>query len=701
MCVSKARASFLFVLVTVLAFLLLSFAPVQAQTFEPVPSLAFTKPFGGIDPLPQTLTIAAVGTGFNFTVVASTNNGGSWLSVATGAGCGVCATPHAVTVVVTALITLPAATYTGQVVVTSQTGSKVLTIPVSLTVVAAAGTFLDNMPGQLNFSLKTGNTSLTSRVIQVRNGGTGTLNWTLTKSTSDLGNWLTVSATSGTAPSVVTIGITVSHLPSGGLVAGSFVGQLVFSSASSTTTVPIVVVVGDNILSQINGVSFTKVFGGIDPLPQTLTVASTGTTFNFTATAFTATGGDWLTVATGGSCGVCALPQTVTATIGAVVTLPVGTYTGEILITSQTGNMAITVPVTLTVAAADTTFLDNVAGQMSFALKTSGATITNQDVQIRNAGTGTLNWTASASTSDASPWLTISAPSGTAPSYVTVHITVANLPSGGLIAGTFIGQLVFMTAGSSVTVPVSVVVGANVLTQVNGIAFTKLFGGADPLPQTITVASTGTTFNAVAVAYTATGGSWLSVSTGGSCGVCALPQTLKATVAASPTLPVGIYTGQIVVTAQGGGMAITVPVTLTIAAAGTPFFDNVPGQMSFTLLTGSGKTPPAQSIQLRNAGAGILDWTLAVSTSDGGNWLNASALSGNAPSSVSISVSPQNLPNIGLIAGSFVGELVFRSSTGSSVTVQVSMVVGANVFNQTNGIAFTMPFGGPNPLHRP
>ena|ERR1700743_3388788 len=40
--------------------------PLQAQTFAPIPALAFTKPFGGANPLPQTVTVASVGTGLQF-----------------------------------------------------------------------------------------------------------------------------------------------------------------------------------------------------------------------------------------------------------------------------------------------------------------------------------------------------------------------------------------------------------------------------------------------------------------------------------------------------------------------------------------------------------------------------------------------------------------------------------------------------------
>ncbi len=674
-------------------------SPLRAQVFAPVPALSFTKVFAGANPLPQTLTIASVGTGFNFTVAASTSTGGTWLSVLTGGGCGFCSTPHSLTAVVNAGVTLAAGTYTGQIVLTSQVGAVKLTIPVSLTVAAASTAFFDNLPGQVSFSMKTGGTLITSQDVQIRNGGTsGTLNWTLTKSTSDNSKWLTVSTFSGTAPSAVTIGVKVASLPGGGQTPGSYIGQVAFHTSGSVVTIPVSVVVGDSILSQVNAISFTKVFSGANPLPQTLTIPSTGATFNFTVAAYSATGGSWLSYSTGAGCGFCSTPQTVKAVASPIVTLAAGSYTGEIIITTQAGNMSITVPVTLTVAPSGGTFFDNMAGQMSFSLKTGGATITSQDAQVRNGGSGTLGWTLAASTSDAGSWLTISTPNGIAPSQVTVGVIVANLPGGGLVAGTFIGELVFETAGGgSITVPVSVVVGDSILSQVNGISFTKVFAGPNPLPQNLTVPSTGANFNFTVASYTATGGAWLTAGPTTGCGFCATPQAITASINASPTLAAGTYTGEIVLTAQSGDMSITVPVTLTVAPAGGSYFDNMPGQMSFSFQTGTATGPPAQSLQVRNGGSGSLDWSLTASTSDGGDWLSASAVSGSALSAVSISVNVANLPNAGLVDGTFVGELVFQTS-GSSVTVSVSMTVGSNVLRQVNAISFVKPFQGANPL---
>ncbi len=57
---ARALAAFIF------AFAAFFSGSLQAQTFAPTPGIAFTKPFGGADPLPQILTVAAVGTAFSF-----------------------------------------------------------------------------------------------------------------------------------------------------------------------------------------------------------------------------------------------------------------------------------------------------------------------------------------------------------------------------------------------------------------------------------------------------------------------------------------------------------------------------------------------------------------------------------------------------------------------------------------------------------
>ncbi len=535
---------------------------VGGDTFTQVNSLSFTKVFGGADPLQQTLTISSIGADFLFSAYANNATGGSWLSVSKG--CGYCNTPNAVTVTVTATPTLAVGTYTGQVVVFPYSSGVSMTIPVTLTIVPSNIPFLDNLPGQMSFSMKTAGTTITSQTIQVRNGGAGNVDWTLEASTSDKGNWLSVSAPSGTAPSLVTVGISVANLPNAGLIAGSFTGELVFRSANSTITIPVTVVVGGDTFTQVNSLSFTKVFGGADPLQQTLTISSIGADFLFSAYANNATGGSWLSVSKG--CGYCNTPNAVTVTVTATPTLAVGTYTGQVVVFPYSSGVSMTIPVTLTIVPSNIPFLDNLPGQMSFSMKTAGTTITSQTIQVRNGGAGNVDWTLEASTSDKGNWLSVSAPSGTAPSLVTVGISVANLPNAGLIAGSFTGELVFRSANSTITIPVTVVVGGDTFTQVNSLSFTKVFGGADPLQQTLTISSIGADFLFSAYAATSTGGSWLSISK--PCGYCNTPNTITAKVSASSILAAGTYTGQVVVYPYSSGVSMTVPVTLTIT--GTP-----------------------------------------------------------------------------------------------------------------------------------
>src|SRR4030095_323832 len=110
----------------------------------------------------------------------------------------------------------------------------------------------------------------------------------------------------------------------------------------------------------------------------------------------------------------------------------------------------------------------------------------------------------------------------------------------------------------------------------------------------------------------------------------------------------------------------------------------------------TGGTPPSQILQIRNGGAGTLNWALGGTTSDGGAWLTTSAVSGTAPTSVTIGIVPANLPGGGVIEGTYTGQLVFQSEA-SIVTIPVSVVGESHIFSQVNPIGFTMPVGGANP----
>ena len=664
-------------------------ASLQAQTFQALPALSFTKVYQGGDPPSQVMTAASTGAAFSFTYNVVNSSGGNWLSISPGSGTS--STPRSITVSAHPDITLAPGTYSAQITLTSTLNQQIRIIPVSLIVAPLSAPSFDATAGAITFSLVTKGKMPPLQNVPIRNAGNGTLNWTASASTADGGNWLTLSATSGVAPSSLQVGINLANLPTAALSAGTFVGQVVLQSDSDRITIPVSVTVGASVFRQINPLAFTKAYQGGDPPSQVITAASTGADFSFTYNTINSTGGNWLTVSPGS--GTSGTPRSITVSANPAIALDPGTYTAEIILTASDGTQASVVPVSLTVAPPTDAFFDETSGELTFSLVTKGNAPPLQDVPIRNGGSGTLNWTASASTADGGNWLTLSATSGVAPSSLEVGINPANLPTAALAAGTFVGQVVLQSDGDRITIPVTVTVGAAVFRQISPLAFTKAYQGGDPPSQVITAASTGANFSFTYDTINSTGGNWLSVSPGS--GTSGTPRSI--TVSASPalTLDPGTYTAEIVLTATDGTQASVVPVTLTVAPPTAAFFDETSGELTFSLVT-QGNTPPQQNVPIRNAGSGTLNWTASASTADGGNWLTLSATSGVAPSSLEVGINPANLPTAALSAGSFVGQVVLQSDT-DRVTIPVTVTVGASVFRQINPLAFTKAYQGGNP----
>src|ERR1700675_3973859 len=95
--------------------------------------------------------------------------------------------------------------------------------------------------------------------------------------------------------------------------------------------IPVAVTVGTTGFEQVNPISFSMPFGGKNPLTQILTLESTdNSAIRFTPTAYTANGGNWLSVSPS-NLACCYTPYPITVAVNAS-TLPAGVYTGEISI---------------------------------------------------------------------------------------------------------------------------------------------------------------------------------------------------------------------------------------------------------------------------------------------------------------------------------------------------------------------------------
>jgi hypothetical protein len=581
---------------------------VGTNILSQVNGINFTMQQAGANPLPQVVTPTSIAAAFDISAFASTATGGNWLSISpSGSVC--CAVPRPITVSVNASATMAPGIYTGQISFYSGTVSE--TVPVTLTVAPANTAFFDNLPGQLAYSMVTHSGNPPPQNVQINNRGTGTLNWTAQTSTFDGGNWLTISATTGTAPSQVSIGIVTANLPSGGLVGGLFTGQVLFYSGnSSSVTVPISVLVEGtgftNAFAQTNGINFTMPQAGANPLPQILTTNTIGAAFDYTLNFATGNGGAWMTVSPFGSV-CCAVPDVHTVSITAPTGMPAGTYFGEII--ADNGTSAMVIPVTLTVAPPTVPFFDNVQGQMSFfsAVNTTPA---SQSMLLQGLGPIGIAWTLTPMTADNGNWLTVSSTSGTAPSNVTVGVNILNLPNQGLIPGQYTGQLLYQSSNSSVTVPVSVQLGPNIFSQSPALTFTMPYGGANPLTQAATVSSNGTAFDYSAEPGTGNGGNWLSISPFGNV-CCTTPRAITFTVNGKPggtPVPTGTHTGQAVFIA--GHSAMTIPVLLNVS--GTPVLNVTKSHTgNFTV----GQSNVTYTIVVSNkatAGVGVTSGTVTV-----------------------------------------------------------------------------------------
>jgi subtilase family protein/BACON domain-containing protein len=92
---------------------------------------------------------------------------------------------------------------------------------------APPGPTIGVSPSSLSFSATAGGANPTSQSLSITNTGGGTLSWTASANQT----WLTVSPTSGTAPSTATVSVDIS-----GLGAGTFNGAITISATGATNT---------------------------------------------------------------------------------------------------------------------------------------------------------------------------------------------------------------------------------------------------------------------------------------------------------------------------------------------------------------------------------------------------------------------------------------------------------------------------------
>ena len=275
---------------------------------------------------------------------------------------------------------------------------------------------------------------------------------------------------------------------------------------------------GTAVVVDSKGASFNLTQGTGTPSTNSISISNrTSTIKNFSATASTSAGGNWLTV-TPASGSVPAFGAASLLISANPTGLAAGTYSGKVNIAISPTGESFDVPVTATVTSAQQSIQLTQSG-VRFQAVTGGPAPPSQSINVFNSGAGTLTFTAAASTlSGGSNWLSASA-SGSATSSVSGSITVSVNPAG-LSPGDYYGtiQVNAPNAANSpqtITVVLSVFSPANspgVQTTPTGLIFVGSAGGtvagkpvmiSNPSSQPVTYSSTATYDN---------GANWLVVT---------------------------------------------------------------------------------------------------------------------------------------------------------------------------------------------
>lgn len=702
-----------------LALVLAAAAGLRAQTVTvDKPSLSFSGQTGGAA-VSQTINVgSSTGSAILFVVQSNT----SWLK------CNPCTgtTPSAVTVSADPA-GLQIGNYSGSLTVSGGTGNpSVVSVSFSVGAISAS-------PTSVPFSYTIGGTVPAAVGIQL----TGqTVSFTAAAATSTGGNWLQITPASGTAPGLITAQLNSTVVPT--LAAGTYNGSItVTPSSGPAITIPVALTVSPQppVTVSASSVSLAYQVGGANnSASQTLTLSTTGSQalsygvtvgtvapnpanrgwvlINPTIGQIPANGNSQLTLSYDTTANLPASATPYTESI--IVTVTGGLFSNGT--SQQTINASLLVSNTalLQVPSSTINFLYEIGGSVPAA---QTFTPCSTAVACNAQTSGQANVTVTAATTNGGNWLTVTAPAtSTTGQPFSVSVNPTNLT-----VGTYNGTITVNMAGAGntpQTIPVQLTVANDPIlqTSVSAIALPFQIGLALPTQAVSVTSTTGAALNYTAAASSSEcGGSWLSlggVTTGSTLGtftvsvnpVGVTPGTCHGTIAVSATVP---STGAAAVNSP-----VSIPVTLTVS--NNPLLTitlpgNPPAPPVFTAQQG-GAAPAAQNIVIGSTNPNAtLNYNMSFTTTSGGNWLQASPLSGStAAGSNTITVSA--IPGI-LSAGTYTGIITIKATNPASGTPPVDNATDANpivipvTFQVTTGaltlsqstLTFTQPFGGTAP----
>ena len=552
---------------------------------------------------------------------------------------------------------LAANTYTTTLQV--QAGSQTGTVNVSLSVAGGSSGTALVAPASLAFDYELGTPkSYVTPQKLVISGPAGAWSSTTSITSPSGGTWLSLKPSSGTAlpdPANEAAAPVVSIDPSGLSAVGLYGGSITITTPGGKQVIQVLlhVVSTTIILPNPSGtLIFTARTSQPKPTPQGLFWTDSDAVLTVDSPPVTATANNsWITLSNLSA-------GTVTVYVDQTG-MSAGVYSGSVsLAQAGAANSPVTVPILMVVNG-------TAAGPLTFSPSTIPFTSTNGSAP----GAATLSVSAATATSfsatiaytNGSGWLTVSPLSGTTPA----NLTVSADPTGLATGTTYNATISFTSGGVVQTVTVTLTVSngtntGNITVLPASLTFTAP-QGSSPANKALSVSSAA---GAAGISFTVTsttssGGNWLSTSVSSG----TTPLNPLTVVVNSSALAPNTYTGIVMIT-PSGGLAVGIPVTLTITAATS--ISTTPTSLTFDYRLGDA-APAAKQLTV----SGSAGFT-ATATSTG-NWLVATPTAGTAPGTVNVSINKDNVTATGTLNGTVV--VAATGGATGSTTVNVTLTV--------------------------
>ncbi len=215
----------------------------------------------------------------SWSVSASTNSGGSWLSINTTTG----STPSSPSVGINAAGIQPG-TYTGQLLFSSPAGTQ--TVPVTLIMANPITPILSASAALLKVRGTSGQSTPTPQSIVLTNTGGGTLSWKASATTTSGGAWLSVAPPQGNLGPQKPVNLSISATILSGMIPGVYNGTITITGSDGaghtapgspqSIAVTFTVQAPCTIAASVPSLTFQGVVGQPAPATQPVAISASG-----------------------------------------------------------------------------------------------------------------------------------------------------------------------------------------------------------------------------------------------------------------------------------------------------------------------------------------------------------------------------------------------------------------------------------------